>query len=375
MEGKPIFGEKSKDVVFVIGNGFDLAHDMETHFSHFADHYLDIIDKEIFDLVNTENQERSLIKDNAAEFFLSKLQITGDGQNELSSIRGIYKSQTEKEKRIEKLMYYSNKFYLFLENSFLASLFKNHGKLNNWYRVESFYFDELYRYFNYKDDIGIKKLNNEFNIIKTELVEYLDSVPVLNDKGIGSFFENLRDYYYEISITVINFNYTNTIENYTWALNCKRQEMGKPYDVAPNIFNIHGSLSKEDIVFGYGNDRNKKYKDLIEVENNDYVEHMKTFEYSRNSEYSDLIEYLKGQENYEVCVIGHSLSVTDKTLLEVILDKEKCLKIHLFKRVGKTEIETYRSYKDLQIAAARITEDEGDLRTRITEYTKSQTFP
>lgn len=47
--------EKSKNLIVIVGNGFDLAHGLKTGFGHFADYYIEtIIDNELFEAQKKE---------------------------------------------------------------------------------------------------------------------------------------------------------------------------------------------------------------------------------------------------------------------------------------------------------------------------------
>ena len=87
------------------------------------------------------------------------------------------------------------------------------------------------------------------------------------------------------------------------------------------------------IVFGYGNDQNNDYQEIKNLRVDQFLRYFKTFDYLNNSNYDKVYsEAVDKFPSYEVYVLGHSLGLTDKTLLSEILNSDKCKSIHFFKR-------------------------------------------
>ena len=91
--------------------------------------------------------------------------------------------------------------------------------------------------------------------------------------------------------------------------------------------------------------------------------------------FGKLINELERYSNYEVYVFGHSLGRTDKTLLKKVLEREKCLNIHLFKRQGKNKIEQQKSFDALIKNILRIFDNEDDVRSKVLDFESSIAFP
>jgi hypothetical protein len=81
--------------------------------------------------------------------------------------------------------------------------------------------------------------------------------------------------------------------------------------------------------------------------------------------------------NYEAHIIGHSLSLCDKTLLQEVLGSEKCKNIRFYKRkdLEKNELEQEDNFQELAYSTSRIISNEKTIRNKITNYKDSTIFP
>lgn len=140
---------------------------------------------------------------------------------------------------------------------------------------------------------------------------------------------------------------------------------------------IHGTLS-EDIIFGYGNDQSKEYEELRNLEVDELLENFKTYDYMKNSRYIEIYEEaIDAYEDYEVLILGHSLGQTDKTLLEEVLNSEKCKKIHIPKRTDliNDPEKQRKSFNTLVKSASRIISNDRRLRKLVVNFNQAITFP
>lgn len=208
------------------------------------------------------------------------------------------------------------------------------------------------------------KLNSEFLEIKIAVKNYLETIEITRNSEINKFLDihcrDCQNGYF------INFNYTSSILNYI-----SNSDMFK-------VNNIHGSLKEGNIVFGYGNDQNNHYKEMKDSEIDQFLEFFKTFDYLQYSNYDEIYENAINKfDEYEVYILGHSLGMTDKTLISEILNTDKCKKIYLFKRSDlKDNPKSVRNeYRKLTYAASRIITNEKDLRNKIVNFKSSTFFP
>ncbi len=250
----------------------------------------------------------------------------------------------------------------------------------NWFDIENSYFQELVKIKeraikNWEYQEKLDKLHSDFNEIKDYLSEYLRTINIKHTDEVNRFFNanhmfNGVDY----NMFIINFNYTKTIEEYF-----EEQDKTSIFSKIIKIYYIHNTLKEGNIIFGYGNDQNRDYEEIKNLENNKFLENFKTFQYLKDDKYMKLYADILDNESikdYVVFVLGHSMGTTDKTLLEEIFNSPKCKKIHLFKRSDlEEEEEVKKSFNELVFAASRIISNEKDLRKKILNYKESDYFP
>ncbi len=363
-----------KNLIILIGNGFDLAHGLKTSYSDFADYFIDFLATYLI------SKNGNLYDDDDDEFlqksFLTKY-MGKRGSNEKLDIYfyienfDIPYSRKEIIKLIKKDDY--NLTEDMFKNSFLSKLYRN-GGYENWFDIENAYFEELKKIVN--SEIANKsvieekviKLNNELEDIKIRLIEYLNKIDCKNKSchSVLSFFNKISNEY--DSIYTINFNYTCTAEKYI-----------SNFSNFKSINYIHGKLndSSDQIIFGYGNDLNVDYTKMKDTGIEDFLVNIKPREYIKYPNYSEILNVLNYYKKYDVYVLGHSLGLTDKTLLSEIIDTEKCNKLYIFKRADlkNNETELENSFMKIAYATGRIIEKESVLREKVVNYEEADFFP
>jgi len=353
------------NLVIIIGNGFDILHGMKTRYLDFSEYLIEeVIIKEFLSSFNNDLDE----VDENSLFVKKELDI--DNYLILSRLR-IMLNMENKAELIKILKKDSSVLKLILSNELLFELYDK--KTYNWFEIEAVFFKKLTSILKFNDNEqqirgSVNKLNKEFELIKSHLELYLKKIPIENNQSVHLSLETMtKDYQ---NVYIVNFNYTPTVANYTG-------------DIEPkgNIFTnfIHGGImGKGNIIFGYGNDQDKLYTELRNSNIDAFLKHMKTFEYIRDTNYSRLYsDCLDRFNQYDVSVIGHSLGQTDKTLLNEILNSDKCKKINLFKRkdLESSDIKQKEEFDKLLYAASRIIEDDIKLRKRVVNFGDSIFFP
>ena len=112
----------------------------------------------------------------------------------------------------------------------------------------------------------------------------------------------------------LNFNYTDTISNYVINKYCNRKE------TQTNFNNIHGNLKEKEInpiIFGFGDDVDKRYQEFEDLDDNRYLENFKSIAYSQTDHYKRLLEFIES-DNFQVFIFGHSCGISDRTMLNTI---------------------------------------------------------
>ncbi len=130
---------------------------------------------------------------------------------------------------------------------------------------------------------------------------------------------------YPEKVFLLNFNYTRYIEP-------------KFRDTLPNVLvnafdgdqivhHIHGDLNDENsIIFGYGDDSDEMYKKLSDKNDNRFLENDKTTKYMGSAKYRNILGFIKSAP-FQVCIMGHSCGISDRTLLNTIFQHENCVSI------------------------------------------------
>lgn len=296
--------------IIVIGNGFDRAHGLDTSYGHFIKYLIN----------GAINGDEKIVEE-----LLDVNTLTLEHQN-YEYIKSNFQSlNTASKKQIPKKLYFKNTFF--------KSLLTHHFEAD-WVDIEYLYYKSL----NVPVPNHVDKLNSEFEIIKKHLEQYLfthyESTEIeLNTDFLDIFHEgNPR------SLLFLNFNYTSTIELYLKRLNPWQIESRK-------IVYIHGELYSEDnpIIFGYGDDSEGSYQSLIRKNNNSYLKNLKRQQYNLADSHRKLKHFIDDSYGLEVYSIGHSLGLSDKTLLREVFDNAKVRTIKLFYYKG---IEGYRNLND-----------------------------
>lgn len=248
--------------IVLLGNGFDLSHDLKTTYGSF----LEKTDAKLFDYEETYQSVNS-----------------GNICNP--------------EKQI---------FTKMIKNELYRSIVKSNKEL--WCDIETEYYTAL------KQTKDVSKLNEEFDIIKKLLSNYLSSEAQKSSaiECYSNIFSKFRD-----KPVVVNFNYTNTAEHY--------KENFK------EIIHIHGELNSETnpIVFGYAANR-EETNDLLSRGNDEYLKNIKQYEYLGASNFNRVLDYLKSASKINVILMGLSCGESDKLILGEIFKHENVKNIFHF---------------------------------------------
>lgn len=117
------------------------------------------------------------------------------------------------------------------------------------------------------------------------------------------------------NIMLLDFNYTNTTDSYI------------PNADKFTVNHIHGNLSdSKSVIFGYGDERDDEYEKLMKKNDNEYLRHIKSFRYLDASNYRRMLAFIES-DSFQICIMGHSCGVTDRTLLSTLFEHPNCVSI------------------------------------------------
>ena len=329
--------------LIIVGNGFDLAHGLNTRYSDMIDFFWESLLTECNQInknnefnntvINTRDKLPISYDDDIYSLKLKRNLFHGPDYLFIKNSQGLDKAKSVLGENIE----------LNFKNSFLEYLLEK-NELNNWVDIEN----EFYQYLLYelnsekkeKGSSDIIKLNQELEIIKNILYRHLEleQSKAINkiDSMIGksitdneweSRIINGRSHTPILRTLVVNFNYTNTFEKlYLEDLN----NLNKKYsNRSIKHIHIHGdidNLNTNPIIFGYGDELDKNNKDLIEVSGSEFFRNIKSLNYQFTSYYKDILNFV-AENQFEVSIMGHSCGNSDRTLLNTIFEHNNCFSI------------------------------------------------
>ena len=412
--------------IVLIGNGFDLAHGLKTSYADFIDWYWK---KWAYKLIVCHN---SWEHDDLCELSLD-LEETRDRRETWQSLLfpNMHKYQAMTGMDFYDCIMSSG--LVIKKFTPLLAAIMHDVKHQNWVEIERIYYRLLNESRKEKSNIDIKDLNNQLQALTNKLCEYLKDVEensareinasikekiyepiILQNIAIGSakqlnqfiservtgkttshiFFnyktelsmyqylndldiENLQtdlkhdDMNNELQhknlallpeyIMVVNFNYTSTVNAYL-----------------PNVQfhfllnNIHGSLDNpQSVIFGYGDEMDKHYPEIEELNNNEYLNNVKSIKYLESEKYRELLDFIKSAP-YQIYIMGHSCGNSDRTLLNTLFEHENCVSIKPFYYQKPDGTDNYR---ELVQNISRNFKDKKLLRDRVVNKTYSEPMP
>ena len=369
--------------IIIIGNGFDLAHQLATRYEDFINWYWDEWGHSLATSMNrnlTDGLCSFRLKDNV--FYAGWALVWREHYIPMQEYS--LRNHVEYYKTATNLCDFKVDSLFFVE---ICKAVEEKG----WVDIEA----EYYRMLNSVYLSSPKKLNEEFAVVRRKLVEYLTSIQDSNindsivnqatrgcmmapfcekeisiegrDKwvdflkcriededlseiiklyeksdarervadiasfkkkwqdqidndGIETVNEELpSDMLYPDRIMLLNFNYTKTADMYM------------PADKHHFPVNhIHGHLENRDsIIFGYGDDKDDKYQEISKLNNNELLTNIKSFRYLENSCFKDTLTFIASAP-YQVYIMGHSCGVSDRTLLNTLFEHPNCVSIKPF---------------------------------------------
>lgn len=376
----------------IIGNGFDLAHGLPTSYKDFLNDFwknlkteypTDIYAKFIY----IDNSRCSILDRSYPSFKIFKDHLIIYSKRYFNEVRFDDKTSS----LIGKEGKFRDKPVVEFKNSFFLAI-NEKDSINNWVDIENQYYQELKKIVKENDDedkrlIKVKKLHKEFDDIKAllknylkekvhqkylksnyiklnesfynhfiiehltgkDLINYCSEFPKEDEDEIKAFNEKLKSAgnKFEIENAInqnnlnftnvfLNFNYTNTIEKYSF------NSYTTDYHGENRQINIHGQLTLQDdnIIFGFGDEMDEDYSTIEKLDDNEYLENFKSFQYTLNYNYKSLLDFI-GSNKFQVYIMGHSCGLSDRILLNTIFEHENCRSIKVFYRKKEDGTDNY----------------------------------
>ena len=364
--------------IILIGNGFDLAHGLKTSYRDFIDWYWN---EWLSSLRESEKQKEGdelcrFVLDSCLPWkdFLSRKALTKSSLNGRMFFSELKKDFSFKLESSE----------LFSE---ISKSVETKGWVdieNEYYKLLNYSFDRK-RY----TKPNVKDLNEQINFLQDKLVQYLNSVAIekkiwkkhisdiiygpieykdISISNIKTLIEHIirdltctdselkmkiglyglsntdnknllefrqgqsceeslvrlklmankfpREFFLPYEILFLNFNYTNTTQLYL--------PIPKP---GFEINHIHGELTNPDsVIFGYGDDLDENYKNISNLNDNEYLRNFKSIKYLESDRYRKALQFMNAAP-YQVFIMGHSCGNSDRTFLNTLFEHKNCVSI------------------------------------------------
>ena len=353
--------------IILIGNGFDLAHGLKTGYKDFIDDfwvrekgdaYIGLIKSRRSSFYSYIDDFIKIESPCNYESLLNTIDNNEDGYEWFKALSKS-KSNIWVDSEIINLKVTLNSFLQTISEKIV---------IEKWVDVEEEYYLTLKNCIEENKLNDILLLNREFSKVQEVLEEYLKiqssysikKNPIIEQKIYSpvslSFFKKETD---EIeNVLFLNFNYTNTEKLY----------LSKKYSF--HTIHIHGELNNPDnpVIFGYGDEIDEKYKLIEQINDNRYLQNIKSIKYLETRNYSKLLAFIDS-DPFEIFIMGHSCGISDRTLLNTLFEHENCVAIKVFfhKKPDGTD-----NYSDLTRNISRNFIDKPLMRKRVINKKDSQ---
>ncbi len=391
--------------LFIVGNGFDLAHGLPTSYSDFLKYCWQNIGKSKFAYINPLVHINFIKLDKVFSYndFKEALLIASNNRSDINPRPDIFILSIS-DRNYGDLFRFENDFFRILNQlddcagwvdiedlyyKILKSLIKNgKGILNyrkNIYELNKEFEEvkeefEKYLYLevilehdfqefeilNHKNTMcdilrRISVFNNENNIKR----EFLNDDDVSSLKSAFEFESRIDSESNRSQAYFLSFNYTPTLESYIKMLNGEEKNFY-------SINYIHGQINNinNPINFGFGDEMDEDYKAIENENENEYITNFKSFQYSQNSNYKNFLRLINS-DKFQVCILGHSCGLSDRVLLNTIFEHPNCrsIKVYYYQN-GDTD-----NYKDIIQNISRHFDDKTLMRELLVEKSLSSPLP
>ena len=335
----------------IIGNGFDMAHGLKTSYMDFINWYWE-------KRLNALLTEQTPISEDC----LCKLEIKNTKDCASWSNFFFFNSYRDLITRewkfppsdiINGIKENADDFSVMCSRFFETIL--QSIETRGWVDIENDYYQLLKRSTESTDcGYTVKELNDQLAYLQEKLVEYLRTIDVpvtieminsaireniciedlsiegkalAKTMGVIEYDTNAFDdnRYMDERFSgmppertmLLCFNYTGTVKEY--------EQYGGL------ILNyIHGELEHpEHIIFGYGDELDKDYQDILEKQDNELLKNVKSVKYLETRNYHKMLDFLMAAP-FQVLIMGHSCGNSDRTLLNTVFEHENCVSIKPF---------------------------------------------
>jgi hypothetical protein len=359
----------------IVGNGFDLAHGMKTRYNDFFLWYL----KQSYDLAYTnedgsyEDGALRIIAERRHKIKIMNHQGISEFVDYFYNCGELLRMTSASTFEDGVYMHDQNPFVTSIKSDFVAGLINN-CSITNWVDIENFYYDYLKQAMAHpiqeqSDDL-VAILNVSLSAIIDHLEIYLSSLPtttpineyqeIMNSPiKLHDLVLNAAETELETKETyILNFNYTSTIEKYL------QPKMTINY--------IHGQLNdnQNPLIFGFGDELDAEYSQFELNKTEGIFKYIKSFWYFRTRNYHNLIRFIESDQ-YQVVILGHSCGLSDRTMLNMILDDANCKSVKIYHHLHEGK----DNYTEITHEIARHFKNKQEMRKKIVPFDRDSFMP
>lgn len=353
--------------LIIIGNGFDLAHGLKTKYEDFLLWYL-------------MTKVEGLDKDTPSVDRLCTIKAKKKYVN--SVFVPVHPDFKEVENYIDFIKAIKDSGYYI---DFHSVFFKSIMDEKRWVDIENIYYYFLKnsmvigkRTRNNEPFPSIEEINSDLDFLRDKFIEYLKSECNDFDFDVSEspYFELfIKDLIYEKNTPkivdgmikqypktlLLNFNYTNLIQKYQDTIQMNGDLI--------ELLQIHGSVNNpKSIVFGFGDELDETYQEIERLNENKFFEHIKSFRYFQDGNYQQLMAFVDN-DPFEVLVLGHSLGLSDRTMLSQTFENDNLKRVQLYYHQDQKDF-TEKTYE-----ISRHFTSKGRMRELIVPFTRSEPMP
>ena len=371
--------------IIIVGNGFDLAHQLATRYEDFINWYWE--DRGSYLVGSFSNH----IDDGLCSFKL-KEEVCLKGWALVWQWHYRILPRDCSLRDLVELAKTDSKVCEFTMHSIFFTEICKSIEEKGWVDIEA----EYYRMLKSEYLSSPEKLNNEFAILRTKFIEYLTSVQdsSINDSIVNQttrdcmmapfsakeiaietqnkwiefvkhriynedLVENIK-LYKPLDAKERNEKVDEIRTNWQWQMNgmglesidegalpadmlypdrvmllnfnyTKTADMYMPNDDYHFPINhIHGHLENPDsVIFGYGDELDNQYQEISNLNNNELLKNIKSIRYLEDVNYRNVLEFVESAP-YQIYIMGHSCGTSDRTLLNTLFEHPNCVSIKPF---------------------------------------------
>lgn len=366
--------------LILIGNGFDLAHGMETSYLDFIFWYLEQALDQAGSRGGPYNDLFLSIEHVGSTTGLPGVKTLRDYVEYFCNAGFRYMTKSAFKSNAASKDFY-NPFKVSFPSTFFLRLLDRCSEAR-WVDIENEYYSFLKEVSFANSDKTqqiITDLNEKFCYLINLLERYISSLPKPDvepeykkifrspfHKNEFHGYENMPKDFMPTETCILNFNYTNTPEQYL--------QSGQHIisDRPTSINYIHGQCNQPDnpIIFGFGDELDKDYEKLESHKARDLFSYFKAFWYFKSSNYYNLIRFIDSNP-YQVYIMGHSCGLSDRTMLNMIFENKNCESIKIFYHQYKGK----NNFTEITQEISRHFRNKQRMRELIVSFDKSSPMP